>query len=184
MPATFSATKPGLSRALCYRPRPWGRLGPYLCSGAAVRRSSGGSGVSVRGFNFLPLDFASALGGALARRIGPFLCGYPYLKERPGVLVNLRQPGGVITSVCVPRAGDHGTAGQTEVEWEEVLFMAWGAEVPIPPGGLLSVQSCSSPSGRGRLTTRAMKAKLLRHASHYDWLALKGDRAAEEAAGL
>ena len=138
----------------------------------------------IGGFKFLPLDCASALGVALARRISPFLGGYPYLKERPGVLVNLRQPGGVITSVCVPRAGDHGTAGQTEVEWEEVLFMAWGAEVPIPPGGLLSVQSCSSPSGRGRLTTRAMKAKLLRHASHYDWLALKGDRAAEEAAGL
>ena len=37
------------------------------------------------GFKLLPLDYASALGGALARRIDPFLGGYPYLKERPGV---------------------------------------------------------------------------------------------------
>ena len=34
------------------------------------------------------------------------------------------------------------------------------------------------------VTTRAMEAKLLEDASHYDWLAVMGDRTAEEVAGF
>jgi hypothetical protein len=36
----------------------------------------------------------------------------PSEKDRPGVLVNLRRPGGVITCMCSPRAGDKGTQGK------------------------------------------------------------------------
>jgi hypothetical protein len=51
-------------------------------------------------------------------------------------------------------------------------------------GGLLSAPSRSSPPGCGRRDNRAMKSKLLEDAGHYDRLAAKADRAAEEAAGF
>jgi KDO2-lipid IV(A) lauroyltransferase len=87
-PAAFSAArvKPlgpslgklcrlGLSRALCY-PRRWARLGPKPRAPTprfAHRLEAWGAAFLFRGFKSLPLDCASALGGAPARRIGPFL---------------------------------------------------------------------------------------------------------------
>ena len=70
------------------------------------------------------------------------------------------------------------------MEWEEALLMAWGAEIPIPPGGLLSAQAARARQVAEGVTTRAMKAKLLEDTGHCDRLAAKGDRAAEEAAGF
>ena len=62
--------------------------------------------------------------------------------------------------------------------------MAWGAEIRIPPGSLLSAQSSRARQVAEGVTTRAMEAKLLEDASHYDWLAVMGDRTAEEVAGF
>ena len=89
----------------------------------------------------------------------------------------------MIASPCALRAGDHGTTGQTEVKWGGGASHDLGRR-DTEAGGLLSAQSRSSPQGRGSVTTRAMKAKLLGDAGHYDRLAAKADRAAEVAAGL
>jgi hypothetical protein len=59
----------------------------------------------------------------------------------------------MIPSRCLPQARENGgTTGQTEVEWEEALLMAWGLgrRDTAAPSGLLSAASRSSPAGRGR----------------------------------
>jgi hypothetical protein len=84
------------------------------------------------------------------------------IKERPGVLVNLPQPAGVITFPRTPRARGRGTTGQTVVEWEEVRLMAWRTEIPMPAGGLFSAQSRSSPPGRGRRHNPSHEGKAAR----------------------
>ena len=164
MPATFSAAKPGLRRALRYRPRPWAAW-PYLLlrrSGSPIVSRPGEQRLCSRvqffrsRLRFRPRRYPGTRHWSVSGRLRTCLAQQPgsainrfrhglttvlAIKERPGVLVNSRQPGDVITSPCAPRAGDHGTTGQTEVEWEEALLMAWGAEIPIPPGGLLSAQA-------------------------------------------
>ena len=144
-----------------------GGLAHTYCSGAAVRRSSGGlgSGVSVREVKFLPLDCLPPSAVPWHAALAPFLCGYPYLKERPGILVNLRQPSGVITSIFAPRAGDHRTEGRTEVEWEEALLMAWGAEIPIPSAAFYRRKAAPAHQFAESVTTGAMKAGLREDAS-------------------
>ena len=67
----------------------------------------------------------------------------------------------MITSPCAPRAGDHGTTEQTEVEWEEALLMAWGAEIPMHPAAFYRRKAARARQDAEGVTTRAMKAKLL-----------------------
>jgi hypothetical protein len=64
--------------------------------------------------------------------------------------------------VLRPEQETTGTTGQPEVEWEEAFLIAWGAEIPIPPGGLLSAQCGSSPPGRGRRDNPSHEGKAAR----------------------
>ena len=61
--------------------------------------------------------------------------------------------------------------------------MTWGAEIPRPAAFYRRKAARARKVAEG-VTTRAMKAKLLGDAGHYDRLAAKADRAAEGAAGL
>ena len=61
--------------------------------------------------------------------------------------------------------------------------MTWGAEIPRPAAFYRRKAARARQVAEG-VTTRAMKAKLLEDAGHYDRLAAKADRAAEGAAGL
>jgi hypothetical protein len=65
------------------------------------------------------------------------------------------------------------------MEWEEALLMAWGGEIR-------RTQRPRRQAARARrvaegATTRAVKARLLDDAGHYDELAAKADRAGAEA---
>jgi hypothetical protein len=62
--------------------------------------------------------------------------------------------------------------------------MAWGAEMPMPSAAFYRRKAARARQVAQGVTTRAMKAKLLGDAGHYDRLAAKADRAAEVAAGL
>jgi len=62
--------------------------------------------------------------------------------------------------------------------------MAWGAEIPMPAGGLFRRKAARARQVAEGVTTRAMRAKLLEDAGHCDRLAAKADRAAEAAAGF
>ena len=71
------------------------------------------------------------------------------------------------------------------MEWEEALLEAWGGETPPPQ----SAAYCRRKAARARLiaeglTTRAMKARLLDEAVHWDQLAADADREAGKAAEL
>src|SRR6202011_5299011 len=66
----------GLSRPMCCRPTAMGAAWPNITASTprfADRLEAWGAALLFGVFELLPLDFASALGGALARRIGPFL---------------------------------------------------------------------------------------------------------------
>jgi KDO2-lipid IV(A) lauroyltransferase len=66
----------GLSRPLCYRLTAMDATWPYITAEAAWftdRLEAWGVALLFGAFKFLPLDSASALGGALARHIGPRL---------------------------------------------------------------------------------------------------------------
>ena len=70
------------------------------------------------------------------------------------------------------------------MEWEEALLEAWGGETPPH-----SAAYCRRKAARARLsaegvTTRAMKARLLDEAVHWDQLAADADRDARKAAEL
>ena len=62
--------------------------------------------------------------------------------------------------------------------------MAWGAEMPMPSAAFYRRKAAQARQVAQGVTTRAMKAKLLEDAGHYDRLAAKADRAAEEASGF
>ena len=74
-----------------------------------------------------------------------------------------------------------GTTGQTEMEWEEALLMAWGGEMPPHPAGYYRQQAARARRVAEGATTRAVKARLLDDAVHYDELAVEADRAETEA---
>jgi hypothetical protein len=74
--------------------------------------------------------------------------------------------------------------GQTEVEWEEALFMAWGAEMPMHPSAYYRRKAARAREIAEEVTTRVMQAKLLDEAARYDQLAAEADRVTEEAAGF
>ena len=64
------------------------------------------------------------------------------------------------------------------MEWEEALLEAWGGEIPLQ-----SAVYCRRKAVRARqiaegVTTRAMKARLLDEAVHWDQLAADAEREA------
>ena len=88
-------------------------------------------------------------------------------------MIGLRRP---------PQDRDPGGAtGQTEMEWEEALLMAWGGEMPPHPAGYYRQQAVRARRVAEGATTRAVKARLLDDAVRYDELAAQADRAGEEA---
>jgi hypothetical protein len=84
----------------------------------------------------------------------------------------------MIPSRRPPQAG---TTRQTDMEWEEALLMAWDEELPSRPAAYYRRQAARARRVAEGATTRAVKARLLDDADHYDELAAKADRAGAEA---
>ena len=72
-------------------------------------------------------------------------------------------------------------AGQSEMEWEEALLMAWGGEIPPHPAAYYRRQAARARRVAEGATTQVVKARLLDDAGQYDELAAKADRAGAEA---
>jgi hypothetical protein len=73
----------------------------------------------------------------------------------------------MITSRDPPQARDHGgTTGQTEMEWEEALLMAWGGELSPYPAAYYRRQAARARRVAEGATTQAVKARLLDDAGH------------------
>jgi hypothetical protein len=70
------------------------------------------------------------------------------------------------------------------MEWEEALLMAWGGEIPPHPAAYYRRQAAQARRVAEGATTRAVKARLLDDADHYDELAANADRAGAEAEKL
>ena len=70
------------------------------------------------------------------------------------------------------------------MEWEEALVAAWGGEIPPHSPAYYPRQAARARQVGEGVTTRAMKARLLDEAVHYDRLAADADRAAGEAEKL
>ena len=78
-----------------------------------------------------------------------------------------------VTSNSVTRKG-------TEMEWEEALLVAWGAEMPQQPAEYYRRKATRARQMAAGVTTRAMKTRLLDEAGHYDELASTVDRLARD----
>ena len=65
--------------------------------------------------------------------------------------------------------------GQGDMEWEEALLIEWGGEIPPHAGAYYRRQATRARQIAEGVTTRAMKARLLEEAAHYDELAAKAD---------
>ena len=59
--------------------------------------------------------------------------------------------------------------------------MAWGGEIPPHPAPYYRRQAARARQVADGVTTRAMKARLIDEAIHYDQLAAAADRAGAEA---
>jgi len=70
---------------------------------------------------------------------------------------------------------------KNEMEWEEALLTAWGGEIPPHAAAYYRRQAARARRVAEAATTRAVKARLLDDAGHYDELAAKADRAGTEA---
>ena len=70
------------------------------------------------------------------------------------------------------------------MEWEEALLTAWGEEIPPYPPAYYRRRAARARQIAEGVTTRAMKARLLDEAVHYDQLAAAANRAAAEAEKL
>jgi hypothetical protein len=68
------------------------------------------------------------------------------------------------------------------MESEEVLLMAWGAEIPPHPAAYYRRKAARARQVAEEVTTRVMKAKLLDEAAHNDLLATEADGIVEDAA--
>src|SRR5215471_21549926 len=73
---------------------------------------------------------------------------------------------------------------ETEMEWEEALLTAWGEEIPPYPPAYYRRRAARARQIAEGVTTRAMKARLLDEAVHWDQLAADADREARKAAEL
>jgi hypothetical protein len=67
------------------------------------------------------------------------------------------------------------------MEWEEALLTAWGGEIPPHPAAYYRRQAVRARRVAEGATTKAVKARLLDDAGHYDELAAKADRTGAEA---
>jgi hypothetical protein len=67
------------------------------------------------------------------------------------------------------------------MEWEEALLTAWGGEIPPHAAAYYRRQAARARRVAEATTTRAVKARLLDDADHYDELAAEADRAGTEA---
>jgi hypothetical protein len=65
--------------------------------------------------------------------------------------------------------------------WEEALLTAWGGEIPPHAAAYYRRQAARARRVAEAATTRAVKARLLDDADHYDELAAEADRAGTEA---
>ena len=74
--------------------------------------------------------------------------------------------------------------GMLKMEWEEALVGAWDGEIPQHSPAYYRRQAARARQVAEGVTTRAMKARLLDQAVHYDRLAADADRAAGEAEKL
>ena len=89
-----------------------------------------------------------------------------------------RQESCVVPSRRPPQAG---IARQTDMEWQEALLMAWDEEIPSHPAAYYRRQAARARRVAEGATTRAVKARLLDDADHYDELAAKADGAGADA---
>jgi len=62
------------------------------------------------------------------------------------------------------------------MEWEEALLIAWGGALPPHPAAYYRRQATRARQIAEGVKIRAMKARLLDDAAHYDELAAKADR--------
>jgi len=67
------------------------------------------------------------------------------------------------------------------MEWEEARLTAWGGEIPPHAAAYYRRQAARARRVAEAATTRAVKARLLDDADHYDELAAEADRAGTEA---
>jgi hypothetical protein len=67
------------------------------------------------------------------------------------------------------------------MEWEQALLMAWGGEIPPHPAAYYRQQAVRARRVAEGATTKAVRARLLDDADHYDELAAKADGAGAEA---
>jgi len=70
------------------------------------------------------------------------------------------------------------------MDWEEVLLGACGGEIPLQSGACRRRKAARARQIAEGLTTRAMKARLLDEAVHWDQLAADANREARKAAEL
>ena len=70
--------------------------------------------------------------------------------------------------------------GKNEMEWEEALLTAWGGEIPHAAAYYRRQAARARRVAEGA-TTKAVKARLLDDADHYDEFAAKADRTGAEA---
>ena len=68
------------------------------------------------------------------------------------------------------------------MEWEAALLRTWGGAIPPLPAAYYRRQATQARQVAKAVTTRAMKARMLEEAAHYDRLAADADRAAQAAA--
>jgi len=66
------------------------------------------------------------------------------------------------------------------MEWEEALVAAWSGEIPPHSPAYYRRQAARARQVAEKVTTRAMKARLLEDAIHCDQLAAQADRVAGE----
>lgn len=70
---------------------------------------------------------------------------------------------------------------KNEMEWEEALLTAWGGEIPPHAAAYYRRQAARARRVAEGATTKAVQARLLDDADHYDELAAKADRTGAEA---
>jgi len=97
-------------------------------------------------------------------------------------MVNL-QAGKLRGTVAISASSQRTAEPQrkNEMEWEEALLTAWGGEIPPHAAAYYRRQAARARRVAEAATTRAVKARLLDDADHYDELAAEADRAGTEA---
>jgi len=87
----------------------------------------------------------------------------------------------VVPLRCRSKPENGGAQRKNEMGWEEALLTAWGGEIPPHAAAYYRRQAARARRVAEAATTRAVKARLLDDADHYDELAAEADRAGTEA---